>query len=114
MPALLTILAQGGTASQRTFFERLIFGDDLTPLDPITRTIYSVALVAMVFLPVISLVAMICIWAERKVAGHIQARLGPNRVGPIGILQSLADGLKLLTKEDLIPRDADKFLFRLA
>jgi NADH-quinone oxidoreductase subunit H len=57
---------------------------------------------------------MFSIWAERKVAGHIQSRLGPNRVGPIGLLQSIADGIKLILKEDLIPKDADKFLFRLA
>ena len=69
---------------------------------------------AAVFLGVISVVAMFCIWWERKVAGHIQCRPGPNRVGPIGILQSLADGLKLLTKEDLVPPFGDRFLFRLA
>src|SRR5208282_2052396 len=55
-----------------------------------------------------------CIWWERKVAGHMQCRPGPNRVGPFGILQSVADGVKLLLKEDLIPRDADHFLFRMA
>src|SRR5207247_10804986 len=65
-------------------------------------------------LPVVMLVSMLAIWAERKVAGHMQSRLGPNRVGPIGILQSLADGVKLLFKEDLIPKDADSVLFRLA
>jgi NADH-quinone oxidoreductase subunit H len=69
---------------------------------------------AVVFLGVISGVAMFCIWWERKVAGHIQSRPGPNRVGPIGLLQSLADGLKLLTKEDLIPEFGDRFLFRMA
>jgi NADH-quinone oxidoreductase subunit H len=69
---------------------------------------------AAVFLGVISIVAMFCIWWERKVAGRIQSRPGPNRVGPIGLLQSLADGLKLLTKEDLVPQFGDQFLFRLA
>jgi NADH-quinone oxidoreductase subunit H len=54
------------------------------------------------------------VWLERRVAGRIQARIGPNRVGPQGLLQFLADALKLLAKEDVIPRPADRFAFRLA
>lgn len=72
------------------------------------------ALLVLVFTGFVLLFAMFAIWWERKVAGHIQSRPGPNRVGPIGLLQSLADGIKLLLKEDLIPKDADKLLFRLA
>ncbi len=53
-------------------------------------------------------------WMERKIAGHIQQRLGPMRVGWHGLLQPVADGIKLLTKEDHIPTDADRFLFTLA
>jgi NADH-quinone oxidoreductase subunit H len=53
-------------------------------------------------------------YVERKVAGDIQARIGPNRVGPLGLLQFLADGVKLLLKEDIIPAKADRFLFVLA
>lgn len=94
-----------------TLFERLIFKGVPAPW---LALLYSVAIVALVFLPFVSLFAMFGIWWERKVAGHMQSRLGPNRVGPIGILQSLADGMKLILKEDLIPRDADSFLFRLA
>jgi NADH-quinone oxidoreductase subunit H len=58
--------------------------------------------------------AFFAIWAERKVSARIQDRLGPTRVGPFGLLQSLADGIKLLSKEDHAPAGADRFLFRLA
>ncbi|HTQ55216.1 MAG TPA: complex I subunit 1 family protein [Bryobacteraceae bacterium] len=50
-------------------------------------------------------------WVERKVIAHIQVRLGPSRVGPHGLLQPLADVIKLITKEDLIPPHANKFLY---
>ncbi len=53
-------------------------------------------------------------WLERRVWGRIQSRVGPNRVGPQGILQWLADGIKNLLKEDIIPAAADKRLFTLA
>ncbi len=54
------------------------------------------------------------VYMERKVAAHIQIRLGPNRVGPAGIFQTSADTLKLIMKEGLTPDGADKFLFNLA
>ncbi len=54
------------------------------------------------------------IWLERKVAARFQDRLGPNRAGPYGLLQTFADIIKLVTKEDSIPEKADKFTFNLA
>ena len=59
--------------------------------------------------------ALVFIWMERKISGRIQDRLGPTRVGgKFGWLQTLADGLKLITKEDLCPGAADRMLFKLA
>src|SRR2546423_2792645 len=53
-------------------------------------------------------------WAERRIAARMQSRVGPNRVGPAGFLQWIADAVKLLLKEDLIPAEADNVLFRAA
>ncbi len=58
--------------------------------------------------------AMYLILLERKISAWAQDRLGPNRVGPMGLLQPIADGLKLFLKEDWIPKQADRFLFVLA
>ena len=60
------------------------------------------------------LTVLIMIYAERRVSAFIQGRLGPNRVGPQGILQPLADGIKFLMKEDIIPAGVDKPIFILA
>lgn len=64
---------------------------------------------------VVLLVAvMLMVWFERKVIGRLQNRLGPTAAGPLGILQTLADGIKLFFKEDLIPSRSDRFVFQLA
>jgi NADH-quinone oxidoreductase subunit H len=54
------------------------------------------------------------VWAERKVAARFQDRIGPNRVGPLGLLQPIADALKLLTKESIVPKSADQWVHLLA
>ncbi len=54
------------------------------------------------------------IWFERKLISDMQSRIGPQRWGPFGILQTLADGIKLFFKEDLVPAQADRFVFKLA
>lgn len=62
----------------------------------------------------LQIIVMMIVWAERRVSAWIQDRLGPNRVGPEGLLQGLADGLKNFTKEETMPALADKPLFVLA
>lgn len=72
------------------------------------------ALAAVLLFGFIGVSTFLAIWAERKVSARIQDRLGPTRTGPLGLLQSLADGIKLLSKEDHAPTGADRFLFKLA
>ena len=67
--------------------------------------------VVVVFLIVFTVFS---IWFERKIVARMQHRTGPNRHGPFGTLQSLADGLKLQFKEDITPRAADRIIFILA
>src|SRR5574341_1195789 len=73
-------------------------------------TLVSIAALATMAL----LIPIFTIWLERKVAARFQERLGPNRAGPFGLLQSLADVLKLLGKEDITPTGADKWVYNLA
>ena len=73
------------------------------------------ALLGVVIVATIPLITVILlIWVERTFAARIQDRIGPNRVGPFGLLQSVADALKMLTKEDITPAGADKFIYNLA
>ncbi len=73
--------------------------------------IFGKALFTFVFLVVATLFA---IWAERRIVARMQSRPGPNLVGPFGLLQSLADGIKLALKEDITPANVDRLVFLLA
>lgn len=78
----------------------------------VTLVNYVVVGIILVLMPVIATLAFT--WMERKVIGRIQNRLGPNRVGPWGIFQGIADAVKMLVKEDIVPDSADKPVFNLA
>ena len=60
------------------------------------------------------LLTLLSVWGERRIVARMQMRLGPNRVGPFGLIQALADGVKLALKEDIIPKAADRAVFILA
>jgi NADH-quinone oxidoreductase subunit H len=73
-----------------------------------------VAIKVVVVFAALMVSVMLMIWFERKVISDMQSRIGPNRAGPFGIAQTLADGIKLFFKEDLSPDHADSFVFKLA
>jgi NADH-quinone oxidoreductase subunit H len=85
----------------------------LTPPDH-RDVFWLVILKTVVVFGFLMVMTLFMIWAERRVVARMQQRLGPNRVGPFGLLQGLADGIKLALKEDLIPTAADKFVFIIA
>jgi NADH-quinone oxidoreductase subunit H len=97
--------------SQYEFYDSVlaVFGNNQGLL---TFVIYALAIGAIVGL--CATIGGLGTYAERKISADIQQRIGPNRVGPYGILQFLADGVKMITKEDVMPFTADKFLFYLA
>ncbi len=83
-------------------------------LSPVSADLLLLILQWTCLVGIITLNVLILIWLERKVAGFIQMRLGPNRLGPFGVFQTIADTLKLLTKEDIIPSQTDKLIFKTA
>ena len=76
-----------------------------------TTIIIEKSVIIFVVFAITMLMAMYSTWAERKVAAWLQDRIGPNRAGPLGLLQPLADGLKLFAKEEFEPNTPNKFLF---
>jgi len=88
-----------------------LVGQEFAPV--VLYVIKTLLLILCIVVPLMLCVAYLTLW-ERKLIGWIQVRIGPNRVGPMGLLQPIADGLKLLVKEIIVPTGANKFLFVLA
>jgi NADH-quinone oxidoreductase subunit H len=72
----------------------------------------ALALIAFIFVNFGAVFSGVCVWYERRVAGRMQSRIGPNRQGAGGFLVWIADAVKMLLKEDLVPADADQLVFR--
>ncbi|MGE5424376.1 MAG: NADH-quinone oxidoreductase subunit NuoH [Syntrophothermus sp.] len=86
--------------------------NDLLP--PVWALVAEMTIIGLVFLLFYALVGLFLVYAERKVCAFMQNRLGPNRVGPLGLFQTFADFVKLLMKELIMIRNSDKLLFNIA
>ena len=86
----------------------------LMKFNPTMALAIECVMVILLSISLFAILGLVLVLMERKVAAHIQIRLGPNRVGPGGMFQTVADTLKLIMKEGLTPDKADKFLFNLA
>jgi NADH-quinone oxidoreductase subunit H len=92
----------------------LLAGDPLY-LNGVNWVVFLIVIIKVVVVFAALMVSvMLMIWFERKVISDMQSRIGPNRAGPFGIAQTMADGIKLFFKEDLLPDQADRFVFKLA
>ena len=108
MQLLLTLLVTGA-GSVLLVGLGIHFWEDIKAITPL----YIVIKILVIVAPLMVAVAYLT-FAERKVIGYMQVRIGPNRVGPRGWLQPIADALKLLMKEIIVPTNASRFLFVIA
>ena len=111
--SLIASLAAGVQTGVEAIAPALASTDN--PVADFSDTPWWLSLVKAVLVLVFLIVnTLLVIWFERRVIGRMQFRPGPNRAGPFGVIQSLTDGLKLLLKEDVTPKNADTFVFFLA
>src|SRR5262249_15187104 len=87
---------------------------DAIQMSNLTFEIIAALVKMVVMIGVIMLAVPMLVWLERKLVADFQVRIGPNRVGPFGLLQSFADGIKLFFKEDITPTNVDRWMFLLA
>ena len=83
-------------------------------LPEVVAVILALAIGALVLASIGPVLALVLIWITRKVISRMQDRIGPNRVGPYGLFQTVADALKLLSKEDIRPTNADFWSYAIA
>src|SRR5229473_3280690 len=95
----------------RDFLTGLLVGIGLAPQ---AATVILMAMGVVVIASFSLVLPLFLIWFERRVVARMQDRIGPNRVGPQGSLQTIADALKLMTKEDITPTGADKLVYNIA
>jgi NADH-quinone oxidoreductase subunit H len=107
---VVTYLSQSKEFATTVAWLTKVLGFDASSL--VTFVIFAVA--ALIVVGALATIGGLGTYAERKISADLQMRQGPNRVGPFGILQFLADGVKMILKEDIIPAQADKFTFILA
>src|SRR5216110_699030 len=81
---------------------------------PVLDAFINIFIACFVLINFIAVYAGISTYAERKIAAHMQARVGPYRIGPHGFLVWIADALKLMLKEDIIATQTDRLLFKLS
>ena len=111
--SLIASLATGLQAGVHIVTPALVTTDN--PVADFSDTPWWLSLVKALFVFAFLMInTLLVIWFERRVIGRMQQRPGPNRTGPFGLLQTLADGVKLALKEDLTPKNADKIVFLLA
>ncbi len=91
-----------------------LVGQDISILPLPVQVVLCGLIAAGGLMGAIAFAVLIYVWMERRIAGRMQARRGPNRVGPYGLLQTVADTFKLLRKEDIIPTGANRILFAFA
>jgi len=92
-----------------------VFGFDPLLLGDLWWTPIIIVLVKVVVIFVVGLVStMFMVWFERKIIAGMQNRVGPNKAGPFGLMQTLTDGMKLIFKEDFLPDRANRIVYRMA